>query len=277
LTHDINFEATVALARRAKEAGVRRFIFASSCSMYGGADTDAYVTEEAPLRPLTSYAESKVRAEEALAKLAGDGFSPVLMRNATAYGVSPRLRFDVVLNNLVGWAFTTGKVKIMSDGTPWRPIVHVEDIARVTLLLLEANTEVVHNQAFNVGANEENYQVSELAEIAKDVVPGAAIEYSQDAGPDRRSYRVDFSKLVRTFPDVRLKWTARAGAEELVAAFREIGLTLEDFESPRFTRLKQLRLLVARGLLDGEFRSRATSGVHAVRVEGEGRETAPAG
>ena len=174
LTREINFEATVALARAAREAGVRRFVFSSSCSMYGTSSTDA-VDESAPLRPLTAYAESKVRAEEALAELAGTDFAPVSMRNATAYGVSPRLRVDLVLNNLVGWAYTTGKVKIMSDGTPWRPLIHVEDIARATAAALEAPEDVIRGEAFNVGRDSENYQVRELGDIVREAVPGSEI------------------------------------------------------------------------------------------------------
>jgi nucleoside-diphosphate-sugar epimerase len=259
LTKAINFEATVRLARAAREAGVRRFVFSSSCSMYGASDHERPVDESAPLKPLTAYAESKVLSEEALADLADDGFSPVFMRNATAYGVSPRLRVDLVLNNLVGWAFTTGKVKIMSDGTPWRPLIHIEDISRATLAVLEAPREAVHCEAFNVGRNDENYQVRELAEIVRETVGDCELEYAASGGPDPRSYRVDFTRFAEAFPDAGLRWTARDGAREVLDAYREVNLTLEDFEGDRYVRLKHLRLLLDRGELDTELRWRAAS------------------
>jgi nucleoside-diphosphate-sugar epimerase len=254
LTYEINFRATVALAAKAKEAGVPRFVFASSCSMYGAAGMDDHVTEEAPLRPLTAYAESKVRAEEALADLADDDFAPVYMRNATAYGVSPRLRFDIVLNNLAGWAYTTRKVLIMSDGSPWRPLVHVRDIAAATVSMLTAPAKLVRNQAFNIGANSENYRVKELAEIVRDTFPGCAVEYAADAGPDPRSYRVDFGKLSRTFPELRTSWTAGKGAREFLSAFRTVGLTPSAFAGDKFTRLARLKLLAADGRLGEDLR-----------------------
>ena len=253
LTSEINFRATVGLARAAREAGVGRFVFSSSCSMYGAGE-DAPVDENAPLKPLSAYAESKVRSEEALADLSGNGFSPVSLRNATAYGVSPRLRVDLVLNNLVGWAYTTGKVKIMSDGSPWRPLIHVEDIARATVAALEAPAGLVAGQAFNVGRDDENYQVRELGDIVRETVPGSEVEYAGSGDPDPRSYRVSFDKLARAFPDLRLTWTARDGARELVDAYRGAGLTLDEFESDRFTRLKRLRLLTDSGELDARLR-----------------------
>jgi nucleoside-diphosphate-sugar epimerase len=256
LTKEINFEATVGLAHAAKEAGVDRFVFSSSCSMYGATGPEQPVDETAPLKPLTAYAESKVRSEEALSELADGDFSPVFMRNATAYGVSPRLRVDLVLNNLVGWAFTTGKVKIMSDGTPWRPLIHIEDISRATLAVLEAPRDAVHGRAFNVGRDEENYQVRDLAEIVRETVGDCEIEYAGSGDPDPRSYQVDFGKFTRAFPEAGLRWTAREGAREVVDAYREIGLTLEQFESDRYIRLKHLRLLLDRGELDQELRWR---------------------
>ena len=243
LTYEINFHATVSIAKAAREAGVRRFVFASSCSMYGAGDDDR-VTEDAPLKPLTPYAESKVRSEEALTALADGDFSPVAMRNATAYGASPRLRLDIVLNNLVGWAFTTGFVTILSDGTPWRPVVHVEDIARATAAILEAPDEAVRGQAFNIGADEENYQVRDLAEMAREAVPGSTVVYGGASDPDPRSYRVDFSKVRRALPELSMRWRARSGADELHAAYRAAGMTHEDFEGARFTRLKRLRELL---------------------------------
>jgi nucleoside-diphosphate-sugar epimerase len=253
LTREINYEATVSLARAAREAGVRRFVFSSSCSMYG-ASSDGAVDESAPLKPLSAYAESKVRAEAELGELARPDFAPVSMRNATAYGVSTRLRVDLVLNNLVGWAHTTGKVKIMSDGSPWRPLIHIEDISRAALAALEAPEDLIRGEAFNVGRDSENYQVRELGDIVQEVVSGSTVEYAGSGDPDPRSYRVDFGKLARAFPDLELTWTARAGAEELAAAYHAAGLTLEEFEGDRFTRLKRLRLLLDQGALDPTLR-----------------------
>jgi nucleoside-diphosphate-sugar epimerase len=256
LTLAINFEATVRLAHAAKEAGVGRFVFASSCSMYGAAADGKPVDEDAPLRPLTAYADSKVRAEEALAQLADADFAPVSMRNATAYGASPRLRLDIVLNNLIGWALTTGKVRILSDGTPWRPLVHVEDIARATLAMLEAPAATIKGEAFNVGASDGNHRVRELAEIARDAVGDSEVEFAGSGDPDPRSYRVDFGKLHRAFPQLELPWTVQAGADELVSAYRRAGLTFEDFDGPRYTRLKRLRRLAEEGAIDDELRWR---------------------
>jgi nucleoside-diphosphate-sugar epimerase len=252
LTQEINFRGTAELARAAREAGVRRFVFASSCSMYGASGSDDLVTEDAPLRPLTAYAESKVHAEEALSELADDDFAPVFMRNATAYGASPRVRFDVVLNNLSAWAYTTGTVLIMSDGTPWRPLVHVRDIVKATGAALDAPRERVVNQAFNVGANSENYRISELADIVRETFPGCEIDYAEGAGPDPRSYRVDFSKLASTLPAAKPVWTARDGALELLEAFRKVGLTPSGFDT--YTRLARLKTLVGDGALDHELR-----------------------
>jgi nucleoside-diphosphate-sugar epimerase len=252
LTREINFRGTIELARKAKAAGVRRFVFASSCSMYGASGTDELVTEEAPLRPLTAYAESKVRAEEALSELADGDFAPVYLRNATAYGASPRVRLDVVLNNLAAWAFTTGKVMIMSDGTPWRPLVHVRDIGAAAAATLVAPVALVGNEAFNVGANEENYRVRELAEIVSETFAGCEIEYAEGAGPDPRSYRVDFRKLTETLPDAGAKWTAREGARELLDAFRSARLTSTGFDL--YTRLSRLKALLAKGSLDDALR-----------------------
>lgn len=253
-TYDINHKASVQLATMACAAGASRFLYASSCSMYGAAGGDEVLTEEAPLRPLTSYAISKVRTEEDVSKLADRSFSPVFMRNATAYGLSPRLRADVVLNNLVCWAHTTGRVRIMSDGTPWRPIVHVQDIARAFAAVLAAPRETIHNQAFNVGANGENYQVRELAEIVQNTVPGCTVEYAEEAGPDPRSYRVDFNKLSRAFPDFKPQWNASFGAKDLYAALQEANVTLADFHGRKYIRLSQIKHLLGRQLLDDTLR-----------------------
>jgi len=257
-TDDINYKASFRLAELAKDAGVRRFIYASSCSMYGAAG-EGLLTEEAPLKPLTAYAVSKAHTEEHLAKLADKNFCPVYMRNATAYGVSPRLRADVVLNNLMCWAFTTGKVRILSDGTAWRPIVHVEDIARACVAALAAPMATVNNCAFNVGVNGENYRVRDLAEIVKETVPGCTVEYGGQGGSDPRNYQVDFSKITRTI-DFKPKWNARLGAEELYSAFQRVGLTQEDFLGRKYTRLAQLKHLLETKRLDNNLRW--TNGTH---------------
>jgi nucleoside-diphosphate-sugar epimerase len=253
-THEINHQASVQLASMARDAGVKRFLYASSCSMYGAAGGDAVLSEEAPLRPLTAYAISKVRTEEDVSKIATESFSPVFMRNATAYGLSPRLRADVVLNNLVCWAHTTGRIRILSDGTPWRPIVHVQDISRAFAAVLAAPRASIHNQAFNVGANGENYQVREIAEIVRATVPGCTIEYAAGAGPDPRSYRVDFGKLSRTFPDFKPQWNASFGAKDLYAALLEAHVTLDDFLGRKYIRLAQIKHLLGLGCLDDALR-----------------------
>jgi nucleoside-diphosphate-sugar epimerase len=252
-THDINYLASVRLAELAREAGVRRFLYASSCSMYGAAGEDV-LTEEAPLRPITPYATSKVRTEESVASLADGHFSPVFMRNATAYGVSPRLRADVVLNNLVCWAHTTGRIRIMSDGTPWRPIVHVQDISNAFAAALVAPREAIHNQAFNVGSNGENYQVLELAEIVRATVPGCQVEFGPGAGPDPRSYRVDFAKLGRLLPEFRPQWNASFGAKDLYCALQQVALSFADFQGRKYIRLTQFKHLLDNNQLDSTLR-----------------------
>ncbi len=251
-TYSINLDGTMNLARAAKEAGVERFVFASSCSMYGASDSDALVGEDAPLRPLTSYAETKVRAEEGLRELAGDGFSPVSMRNATAYGVSPRLRLDIVLNNLVAWAHTTGAIKLLSDGRSWRPLVHIRDIATATLALLEAPAQEIAGDAFNIGSAEQNYRIRELAEIVHSRLPDCEVTFASDASPDPRSYRVDFSKFASRFPECVFEWTAERGADELAGAYERSGLTLDEFEGDRYIRLGRLKRLLDSDALDGE-------------------------
>ncbi len=256
LTYEINHAASVHLARLARDGGVPRFLFSSSCSNYGAAGENM-VDETAELRPITPYAISKVRVEEDVAKLADTSFSPVFLRNATAYGVSARLRFDLVLNNLVAWAYAKGRVHIKSDGTPWRPIVHIEDIARAFLAVLAAPRRVIHNQAFNVGQTEENYRIRELAEIVREVVPGSRIEYAEDGGPDPRCYRVDFGRIHRVLPEFKPQWNARRGAEELYAAYRTAGLVIEDCEGPRFKRIDHLKQLLATGRVDATLRWKA--------------------
>ncbi len=253
LTYDINLDASIHLARCAKQAGVERFVFSSSCSNYGAAGDD-FLDENATLNPVTPYAKSKVRVEQELSALADEHFSPSYLRNATAYGSSPRLRLDLVLNNLVAWALTTGVVKLLSDGTPWRPVVHAEDICRAFIAVLEAPRERVHDQAFNVGRQEENYRIRELAEIVRDTVPGSRIEIAEGAGPDTRCYRVDCTKIARQLPEFQPRWDARRGAIELYEAYQRAGLTLEDLEGPRYSRLQHIRRRLDAGSLDTNLR-----------------------
>jgi nucleoside-diphosphate-sugar epimerase len=256
LTFDINDAASIRFARLAKEAGVRRFLFSSSCSTYGAAGDD-FLDESAAFNPVTPYGVSKVRLEQQLSAMAdstGDGFTPVYLRNATAYGVSPRLRVDLVLNNLVGWALTTGRIHMMSDGTPWRPLVHIEDISRAFLAVLEAPREAVHDQAFNVGRTADNYRIRELAEIVAETVPDCRITYADGAGPDLRCYRVDCSKIERVLPAFQPRWDARRGARELVEAYRKAGLTEQKFQGPLYTRLLRIRELQESGLIDADLR-----------------------
>jgi nucleoside-diphosphate-sugar epimerase len=254
LTYEINLNASIRLANLARDAGVKRFLFSSSCSIYGAGKGDDLLDEEAPLTPITPYAVSKIKVEEALLKMADSDFSPVLMRNATAYGFSPRLRADIVLNNLVAWAFTTGKIRIMSDGTPWRPIIHIEDISRAFLTVLTAEKHLIHNQAINIGGNSENYQVRDLANTVKVIIPNAEIEYAGDGGYDPRNYRVDFGKLNTLFPDFSLKWNALNGAKELLDAYRSNDLKIDDFLGRKYIRLNQIDYLKSNHLLNEQLR-----------------------
>jgi nucleoside-diphosphate-sugar epimerase len=254
VTYEINYRAALRLAELCRKLGIQRYVFASSCSMYGAAGGLKPLDESAEFNPVTAYARSKVLVETELSRMADERFSPTFMRNATAYGVSPRIRFDVVLNNLTAWAYTTGQVHMKSDGTPWRPLVHIEDISRAVAAVLAAPREKVHNEAFNVGLNSENYQIKELARFVKDAVPDCEITFAEGAGPDTRNYRVNFDKYERFFPEHGLQWDARTGARRIYESYRATGLNRDEYEGPKYKRIAQLKSLIAAGKLDDTMR-----------------------
>jgi len=257
-TYSVNLRGTLALASAARQAGVQRFLFASSCSLYGAAGSAA-VAEDADMYPVTPYGHAKVAAEQELSALADDSFSPTYLRNATAYGASPRQRLDIVVNNLTAAAVTTGQVRLQSDGSPWRPLVHIEDISAAFLAVLDAPRQLVHDEAFNVGVQEDNLQIRDVADMVRDGVAGSQVTLAEGAGPDLRNYRVDFSKLTDTFPDLKLRWRVRDGVAELAAAFAANGLTADDLASPRFIRLRRIRELLSAGLLDDMLRRQTSA------------------
>jgi len=258
LTFEINHRASVRLATLAKEVGVQRFIFSSSCSNYG-AGVEDYLDETSAFNPVTPYGRSKVMVEQDVSKMADENFSPTFLRSGTAYGMSPRLRFDLVLNNLAAWAYTTGTVLLKSDGTPWRPIVHIQDMSRAFIAALEAPREKVHNEAFNVGRSTENYQIREIATIVAEAIPGSKVEYAANAkdakkdfnvGADKRDYRVNCDKIAETLPNYKPTWTAQKGAQELYEAYKRVNLQPDEYEGPRYRRLKHIKKLMDEGKLD---------------------------
>ncbi len=258
LTYDINLTSTIRLGELAKQAGISRFVFASSCSTYGAAgESERPLDESAPFNPVSAYAISKVKSEQALLALADENFSPVFMRNATAFGVSPRMRFDLVVSNLAGWAHTTGVIKVMSDGTPWRPLVHIQDISLAALAAAEAPRSIVHGQAFNIGRNDANYQVRDIANAVAAAFPNARLDITGETGGDLRSYRVDFSKALSSLPGFVPIWTLEKGVDEIARWLKEGSLRDNTFDSRLFIRLKQLNHCIESGVVDQTLRYRA--------------------
>jgi nucleoside-diphosphate-sugar epimerase len=252
-TYEINFHSSLKLAKLAKKIGIKRFIFASSCSVYGDSKENV-VNEESKVNPITPYAISKVYAERSISKLADSDFCPTFLRSSTAYGLSPMLRFDLVVNNFVAWSFTKGTVLLKSDGTAWRPFVHIEDISRAFISILRSPIDIVHNQVFNVGKNEENYQIKSVAEIVKNIVPNSEIKYVKGAEPDKRSYRVEFDKISQLIPDFKPIWNVSLGAKQLYDAYKKVGLRVKDFEGIKFRRISNLENSVKSGILDNNLR-----------------------
>jgi nucleoside-diphosphate-sugar epimerase len=253
ITYEINHEGSVRLAKLAKLAGVERYVLSSSCSVYGASTADI-VNEESEVRPVTPYAESKVLAERDISKLADSKFTPIFLRSSTAYGLSPMLRFDLVVNNFVAWSFTKGTVLLKSDGSAWRPFVHIQDISRAFIAALRAPRDLVHNQIFNVGKNDENYRIRQVAEIIKQTVPGSEIKYVEGAEADKRSYRVEFDKIARTLPEFQPKWAVPMGAKQLYEAYKKVGLLVEEFEGPRYRRITHLENSLKSGRVDSTMR-----------------------
>ncbi len=273
LTYDINYRGSVHLAEMAVAAGVERFLFSSSCSNYG-AGGEELLTETSPFNPVTPYGKSKVMVEHDLTAMASEKFSPTCLRNATAFGYSPRIRFDLVLNNLVAWAFTTGKVFLKSDGSAWRPIVHVQDISRAFVAALERLRDIVHNHAFNVARNDQNYRIRQIAEIVAQTVPSCRVEFAHGASADARCYRVDSSKILRTLGTFKPTWTAAMGAAELLEAYTRFGLTLQEFEGPKYQRLAHIKLLLNEGTISADLRFAEPAGAGAERTGSRKREFA---
>jgi len=253
VTYEINYKGSVRLAKLAKKAGVERYVLSSSCSVYGASTSDT-VNEESEVKPVTPYAESKVFAERDISKLADSKFTPVFLRSSTAYGLSPMLRFDLVVNNFVAWSFTKGKVLLKSDGSAWRPFVHIQDISRAFIAALKAPRDLVNNQIINVGKNEENYRIREVAEIVRQTVPNSQIKYVEGAEADQRSYRVEFDKITSVLPEFKPEWTVPLGAKQLYEAYKKVGLLVEEFEGPRYRRITHLERSLQSGRVDNTLR-----------------------